>query len=335
MERNVMLFLGNGFSIDLMKQIDCTKDVNLTNLFAQGMNVPWPATGKPGFLSYKHCPNLWTLGARPYLDNEGVTQIIEEVITCANILPQRKHITNKIYINAYNELEQYLMSLFVYYTGSVNLDKKLSSLKKWGWYRYFKKIQNDPNIKNVYIVTLNYDIWLETLLDLWKIPYDMDGFTTEPAKFRIYKPHGSIAFETTLKRDKLAYEIQYRDTFDNHKINEFQYNKNGLDCLNLVNAIIPPAGDSNRMKQQWSMEIRDHIKNKAANLGKEDQVVLCGISYWHVDRAELDTYLSSINPGISTVVTVNPFPTEVFNSVLTTLFDNYMVIPNSSNLIKL
>ena len=73
------------------------------------MDVPWPVTDKPGFLSYQYCRNLWTLGARPYMDSKAALTIIENVITCANILPQRLGLNNKLYINAYNELEQYLV----------------------------------------------------------------------------------------------------------------------------------------------------------------------------------------------------------------------------------
>lgn len=110
-QRNVLIILGNGFSIDLMKTIDKSEDVNLGNLFASGADVPWPETGASGFLSFQNCPNLWTLGARPYLDKDKALNIIEEVITCANILPQRIEIKDKIYIRAYNELEQYLSPL--------------------------------------------------------------------------------------------------------------------------------------------------------------------------------------------------------------------------------
>lgn len=99
------------FSIDMMKTIGKSDEINLNNLFACGADVPWPETEMPGFLSFQNCPNLWTLGARPYLDKELALEIIEEVITCANILPQRTEIKDKIYIRAYNELEQYLMSL--------------------------------------------------------------------------------------------------------------------------------------------------------------------------------------------------------------------------------
>lgn len=66
-QKNVFILLGNGFSIDMMKTIGKSDEINLNNLFACGADVPWPETEMPGFLSFQNCPNLWTLGARPYL----------------------------------------------------------------------------------------------------------------------------------------------------------------------------------------------------------------------------------------------------------------------------
>lgn len=333
-QRNVLIILGNGFSIDLMKVIGKSDEINLGNLFACGADVPWPETNASGFLSFQNCPNLWTLGARPYLDKDKALNIIEEVITCANILPQRTEIKDKIYIRAYNELEQYLMSLFVYYTNKIKLSKYRNKLNGWGWIKYLKALNSDKNIKSINIVSLNYDVWLEILLDMFALPYSMDGFYTDKKKIHIYKPHGSIAFHS-VKRDKAAYCIPDRYSFDNHNLNEFKYDNKNLDCLNIINAIIPPAGDSSRMKLSWSAEIRNHIKVQAKGLTKNDLAIICGISYWHVDRQEIDTYLSVIPSDIKHLVMVNPNPPEVLNAVLMTLFDQYIVIPDSTNLLKL
>lgn len=331
MAKNIFLLLGNGFSIDLMNQLKMSDKINLSNLFAAGSDVSWPATDIPGFLSFQNCPNLWTLGASPYLRGEDSLRIIEDVITCANILPQRTEIKDKIYIRAYNELEQYLMSLFVHYTGKVKLRK--DKINNWGWVKFLRSLASNKDVKTVNIVSFNYDVWLELILELYGIPFSIAGLSEKKEKFQIFKPHGSIAFHST-KRDKEAYSIQYRDSFDNHPLKDFKYDNKNLDCLNLVNAIIPPAGDSTRLSQMWSSELRNQIKMAATSLGKDDSVVICGLSYWHVDRKEIDTYLSAISPEIENLIMVNPNPPEVLNAVLMTLFNQYIVIPDSKNLIK-
>lgn len=331
MAKNIFIMLGNGFSIDLMNQLKMSDKINLSNLFAAGSDVPWPATDSPGFLSFQNCPNLWTLGARPYLNGEDSLRIIEDVITCANILPQRTEIKDKIYIRAYNELEQYLMSLFVHYTGKVKLRK--DKINNWGWVKFLRSLASNKDVKTVNFVSFNYDVWLELILELYGIPFSIAGLSEKKEKFHIFKPHGSIAFHST-KRDKEAYSIQYRDSFDNHPLKDFKYDNKNLDCLNLVNAIIPPAGDSTRLSQMWSSELRNQIKMAATSLGKDDSVVICGLSYWHVDRKEIDTYLSAIFPEIENLIMINPNPPEVLNAVLMTLFNQYIVIPDSKNLIK-
>lgn len=335
MAKKVILFLGNGFSIDLMQHLGVADKICLTNLFAKGMDVPWPENDKPGFLSYQYCRNLWTLGARPYMDAGSALEIIENVITCANILPQSIGLKDKIYIKAYNELEQYLMSLFVYYTKNLDISsvENRQKIEKWGWTRFLKSLYLSSDVDKVHIVSLNYDIWLEQLLEQWGIEYTMDGLSSTDEKFVIYKPHGSIAFHSP-KRDRAAYTIQYRDTFDDHKINEFKYDLHNLDCLNMVNAIIPPAGDSSRMKLSWSIQIKDDIKKHAASMTDQDMAILCGLSYWHVDRSEIDEYLSALPMDLNDVIMVNPYPPEVLNAVLMTLFNRYNVYNSSDNLVK-
>jgi hypothetical protein len=86
------------------------------------------------------------------------------------------------------------MSLFVYYTRKVDITKAKGKLKSWGWTKYLRQLNADSNIKTVSIVSLNYDVWLENLLDMFSIPYSIDGFSSTKEKIHIYKPHGSIAF---------------------------------------------------------------------------------------------------------------------------------------------
>ncbi|WP_288133775.1 hypothetical protein [Flavobacterium sp.] len=71
MSKNYYILLGNGFTIDLIDFFAKKKEIeiNVKNLFSNGELVPWPGNDKPGFLSYRYCPNLWTLGARPNMSD--------------------------------------------------------------------------------------------------------------------------------------------------------------------------------------------------------------------------------------------------------------------------
>ena len=51
-------------------------------------------------------------------------------------------------------------------------------------------------------------------------------------------------------------------------------------------------------------------------------MVVCGLSYWHVDRREIDDLLMNVSDQVN-LTFVNPSPPETFDAVLTSLFDNY------------
>lgn len=84
--------------------------MDVTNLFSKGDRVPWPGDNIPGFLSYKHCPNLWNLGVHSDIDSERGIAITEDIISCANMQNENhktQTTTSKIYLRAYKELVQF------------------------------------------------------------------------------------------------------------------------------------------------------------------------------------------------------------------------------------
>lgn len=79
----------------------------------------------------------------------------------------------------------------------------------WGWSTLFQNLNSNPNITSVTIVTYNYDILLERILELIGIKYQMVEFESEEQKFRILKPHGSISFRSKKEYDKESFSIKY------------------------------------------------------------------------------------------------------------------------------
>lgn len=82
---NSYIVLGNGFSIDLVQKMEKAEEIDLANLFSKGEHVLYPKTNTRGFLSRKYTPDLWNLGARTYMSYEAATQLVTDVITCANV----------------------------------------------------------------------------------------------------------------------------------------------------------------------------------------------------------------------------------------------------------
>ena len=333
MSKNYYILLGNGFTIDLINFLSQKKEreINVKNLFSNGELVPWPGNDKPGFLSYRYCPNLWTLGARPNMSDEEAINLIEDIITCANILHRNNKKSSNIYIKAYKELVTYLHALFAYYNNILDIDSE--DFSDWAWFKFLNKLYNSTDVKKIHIVTFNYDIWLERILKKHNIQFDVSNLEDQQKKVVIYKPHGSISFSHKVKKEKEAFQIRYDSDSNDGNIDEFSLNYASIDTLNSVNAIIPPAGDSSRLDFKWAKEIRDNAKEIAKSLDKDDELLICGLSYWHVDRLEIDSILTSINPEIEEVKVINPYTPKVFNAIITTLFDKVIFYSNSKPLL--
>jgi hypothetical protein len=337
--KNVMILLGNGFTISFLSAFseEQKHDISVSNLFKNGEDVPWPGDDKTGFLSYKHCPNLWLLGARPYLTDMDSLNLIEDVITCANIFSGKKKPSDSIYFKAYKELVEYLSALFIYYDSKIEvIRQKWIDKNKWNWLKYFQELSNSEDVAKVHIVTFNYDIWLERLLKAIRVEFNIVGFENkEEAKFQIYKPHGSISFQSKQRRGQELYSIDYSGDIIKVESSLFEVKYKGLSALNYQTAIIPPAGDSSRMANYiWANDIRAKTVEMAKSLTENDELIISGISYWHVDRLEIDTILTNVVSDISTVRVINPNPPRTLNAVLVALFKNVIFDTHCNNLNK-
>ncbi len=335
--KKLVLVLGNGFTIDFLSHLQsngCDHGLDVANLFRDGASVPWPTTDDPGFLSFKHCPNLWNLGVRPNMSRESAMDLIENIITCVNVYasnPNKNRTSsrgkpNEIYINAYKELASYLKRLFVFY------DQKIielpDSIDNWSWYEYLVRAYQSEKYDEIHIITYNYDVWLERILQKADIPFNIAGLVAENSKITIYKPHGSISFKHRKVIDMSAYGIKYDGELLDGALEEFTVGYEGLGENFLVNAMIPPAGEASRFNHSWAGELQTKIKELTSSLDEKDDCIICGISYWHVDRNELDEIMVNSHPGMN-IKLINPYPSRSLTAVITSIFDNFVLYPNS------
>jgi hypothetical protein len=337
--KKLFMVIGNGFSIDFLSHINKLDEIDVLNLFRRGTEVPWPTTGMPGFLSFKHCPHLWNLGARPNMKSEEAMLLIEDIITCVNVYASKEkknpvghdYRPNDIYIYAYKELLQYLKHLFIFYNSKVV--EIPDEAETWPWLNFLQHANESEHYSEIVIVTYNYDIWLERLLEKYSIPFNIGliGDNSAEAKITILKPHGSISFAHKQVTDRDSYSIKLDDELLDGSTDEFTVKYEDLDNNFLVSALIPPAGESSRFNHTWAAQIRGTAKHKASKLSKDDEMILCGLSYWHVDRAELDELLVSCDPLLN-VTMVNPNPQRTINAVLTSVFSNFVTYSGSKTL---
>ncbi|CAL7914345.1 hypothetical protein [Fusobacterium necrophorum] len=312
----------------MIQKLNKTDNINLSNLFVFGDQVCFPKTKEKGFLSAKYCPNLWALGANSTNNNKLSTQIVNNIITCANVynLSQKSTINsdseNNIYLKAYFELSSYLRYLFIYYNSFIS-DEELKEVSAKLPLILYIKSSIDAG-EQVNIITYNYDIWLERLLQLNDLDFSINGFETSKKLIDIYKPHGSISFSFKTKvNDSAPYKIKIATDDIAQETKDFDVVYNFENDYPIVNSLIPPSGDSNRFPYGWIGKIRENLSSciKASKSG--DELIIIGISYWHVDRNEIDDILININPNID-LKYVNPYPPADFNAVLSSLFKNYI-----------
>lgn len=330
---DVFIIIGNGFSIDFVNHIKKSEDISLSNLFLHGEKIKWPVDNKLGFLSYKHCPALWRLGARPTNTPDASNKIIQDIITCANVyvsldLSKRQKITDNTastYLIAYNELVSYLRQLFIYYNDSID-DAHLSLIDSWSWAKMIRKYYSDPNVTKIYIVTYNYDIWLERILK--KLTLDFSVFLGEHSneKIEIFKPHGSISFVHKKTLDIDAFEFKNNFDNDSAEIDNFDVKYTNLICNPYIIPIIPPAGQSSRYEKSWAASIRKGIEGCIKKSKEEDLMIIGGLSYNYVDREEIDEIIVNSNNNMD-VYCVNPNPNEEFFAVLTTIYRKLVFLP--------
>ncbi|VVS90990.1 SIR2 family protein [Desulfoluna spongiiphila] len=338
MAKKICIVLGNGFTIDFLNHLKLDSEIDVVNLFRYGANVPWPSDNMPGFLSFKYCPNLWNLGARPHMDKNEAMALIENIITCVNVYSlkpptkmteQAQSSPNDIYLSAYSELLLYLKYLFVFYNNKIaDIPDEIVS---WSWYKFLESINRDDNYEEIVIISYNYDIFLERILQKAGIDFEISliGDKVPKSKIKILKPHGSISFVHDNELSIDSFQINYKKDFSDCSVTNFNTKYFDLNKHYLVTPLIPPAGESGRLNHTWAGQIRTEVKSRIANLTKNDELIICGNSYWHVDRAELDDILISCNPTIN-IMMINPFPSKTLDAVLTSIFVNYVSFLNAS-----
>ncbi|GAA6383530.1 hypothetical protein I2900191A2_21760 [Intestinibacter bartlettii] len=335
------IILGNGFSIDTIEKINKVEEIDLFNLFKKGAYVRWPKNNGSSFLSYKHCKSLWTLGARTTLNNKEANDLIENIITCSNVyLLAKENMLGKgimpnndnnsidnIYISAYGELTTYLRYLMIYYNKKIQ-DEELKNAN----IPLIKYINdNYKKYSEIVIITYNYDILLERLLEVNNLYFNIECFENNNSKIKIYKPHGSISFSYTRKFDEFEdFNIAYSEinNLGDLEINQFNLKYSFDEDFPKYNAIIPPAGDADRFNMAWAKVVRKELLDSISKSEEGDEVIIFGMSYWHVDRMEIDEIITNLNSNVD-IRYINPYPNKTLDSVLTSLFKNYIHIENS------
>lgn len=331
--KSLTLIFGNGVTIDLINHLKLEDKIDVKNLFGQGDEIEWPSTNSfSGFLTYKNCPNLISLGISPKTPSNEAAVIFEKIITCANFRSYRSKNQNEeeknIYTRAYIELVEYLRHLFTAHDDTFTNSSWKENIQEWSWLKFLKRAYKD--FDKINIITLNYDIYLERILTNEGIEFQISEIDKDTGKkITIFKPHGSISFVSTVDPVHAGtvpdYQISYKFK-DPLSPGEITTSYKDLSKKRLINTIIPPYGDSARYKQSWSNLI---LRKAIDNAQNSDFLIISGISYWHVDRSEVDRILLSIDEECN-VIKINPSPNPIFDAVLQSRFTKYQQYQSSN-----
>lgn len=320
---NLVVIAGNGLTIDFCNHFKLWDYIDPTNLFRFGDLVPWPdSENEAGFLSRYHCPNLWNLGARPFMSGSESYNLIEEILTCANAMSLRSsRDSSSPFILAYFELAEYLKHLFVYYNAKVGDQLINERASSWAWIKFLQ--ESCKRYETISIVTYCYDIFLERALLATSMDFALGGLQdASDSKIVIYKPHGSISFCHNTYYDQDAYHIFTSWDGLEAKVDDFNVCYHDLARNYAVNAIIPPAGDTARLREDWAYTIQEKANATVSSVSDQDTLIVTGLSYWHVDRLEIDGLLTRANRR-TRVYHINPSPPKTLDSVLCCLFERY------------
>lgn len=163
----------------------------------------------------------------------------------------------------------------------------------WRWIAWLRATSSSLR----FAVSFNYDLVLERALSRAGIPSGRIGIADESG-LPILKPHGSIDFVTSAVPNYPSIRVMGSD-FPQRRLERDELTKYRAEC-NLV----LPLQESHLRHHQSVIPGFDLWSQIAPSL---THVIIAGLSYWDVDRPEIDTLLDGLAPG-TTVTIVNPIP---------------------------
>lgn len=171
----------------------------------------------------------------------------------------------------------------------------------WKWNNWLHK--NRHNL--LCSISLNYDLLLETTLSNLNIKHFRVGTDELAQGSMLLKPHGSIDFDMPNHAISMPKEMRLSGTTF---LNDAQYvhvlNHDELLYPRIEADIIPPTMYNFQKKLSW---VENQFKAYQYISTKIDKFVLIGVSYWSVDRPEIDFFLEHL-PKNATVYIGNKDP---------------------------
>jgi hypothetical protein len=191
-----------------------------------------------------------------------------------------------------------------------------SAFVDWRWTHWLQKHRTRMQIG----VSFNYDLVLERALRAVDIPFYRIG--AEPSEgLAIVKPHYSIDFDTDFG-SPFASALKGRFSVVGSHMPQRALSEHELADLNFARCefnLILPGSPSDLVRHVIAKPGYERFRELATTGNAPMRcLVIVGLSYWAVDRAEIDPLLEAMSPG-STVIIANPNPPELLVERVKTL----------------
>ena len=223
------------------------------------------------------------------------------------------------------ELRHYL-SLAYSYANDIVLDQWK---KHWRWEAWIN--ENYSRIGGV--VSFNYDLVIETILNRLSLKYHRIGSTEEdkPTGIPIFKPHGSCDFDISNRAIAMPPQVRLRNlTF----LNEFIINGRGRVGIVPKEKLLEPRTEADivlplefspQTQLTWVRQGYETVRQIAETV---DTCIVIGISYQPCDRQEIDSIIDAI-PANTTFLLIDPQSNAEFEGKLRRVSDTVQRInPN-------
>lgn len=163
-------------------------------------------------------------------------------------------------------------------------------------------------------VSYNYDLTLEGVLEICRVPLVRLGLVDEPRDgLAVFKPHGSIDY--ALADNVIAGQEPRYPLWLTAELNDFPLRRLARDALRVARYeadLVLPAERTRYQDFQW---VRPGWRWLEKDGGNAQTVIFWGLSYWPCDRLELMKICDRTSKRAQCIV-VNPAPDPSFMSML-------------------
>lgn len=289
-KRRIALVVGNGLGIDLYKHSEYS-GLPICDGWNPCAPFRFPLLNYAGYLPT--FPGLRQVCEAPDLPTEerGIRQINQMIKEAERAMPSavddiaRERALSSLF-HLTDNLRHYLAHAYSQYQ-LVCVEKWLTLCEDWQWLRWIGEHAREI----AYVVSFNYDLVVERLLDLNNARYRRIGIMEEKRGIPILKPHGSIDFVNDMvEPGSPAYAgLRFVD------LDTPMRAMNGEEMLGPRPdaAIVLPTEYSRIMDYQWVGPGYDRFHEWGRTY---TDLIMVGLSYWECDRPEIDFLLGSLAP---------------------------------------